>query len=144
MALAWIAVALAFAVAEVATVALFAAFVSLGALAAAVIAFAGGGLVAQGTVFAAIALLGVVVVRPPLMRHLQSRHAPAMMSGALAMIGQTGVVVDPIRGPHERGHVRIAGENWPALTTDGKPVDAGATVRIVDIEKTTLVVVPKS
>jgi membrane-bound ClpP family serine protease len=50
------------------------------------------------------------------------------------------VVVDAIKGPHERGHVRIAGEDWPALTRDGSPVPAGKAVQVVDIRAATLVV----
>jgi membrane protein implicated in regulation of membrane protease activity len=56
------------------------------------------------------------------------------------MIGQTALVVDAIGGSHERGHVRIAGEDWPALTRDGQPVNAGESVRVVEIHHTTLVV----
>jgi membrane protein implicated in regulation of membrane protease activity len=65
-----------------------------------------------------------------------------MLSGAAAMIGQAAVVVDPLPGPHELGHVRIAGENWPALARDGSRVEAGATVRIVEIRRATLIVDP--
>jgi membrane protein implicated in regulation of membrane protease activity len=136
----WIAVALAFAIVEVGTVALVAAFLSLGAVAAALAAFLGADLVLQGVVFAVASLLGLVLVRRPLLGYLRSRHTPDMLSGAAAMIGQTAVVVDEIRGPHERGHVRIAGEDWPALTRDGTPVAKGETVRVVEIQRATLVV----
>jgi membrane protein implicated in regulation of membrane protease activity len=50
--------------------------------------------------------------------------------------------VDPIGGPHQRGHVRIAGEDWPALTSDGRPAERGLSVRVVDIRRATLVVEP--
>jgi len=63
-------------------------------------------------------------------------------TGAAGMIGQTALVVDPIRDAHHRGHVRIAGEDWPALTSDGRPVEAGEAVRIVEIRRATLVVEP--
>jgi membrane protein implicated in regulation of membrane protease activity len=56
------------------------------------------------------------------------------------MIGQVVLVVDAIAGPHQRGHVRVAGEDWPALTRDGRPVEAGESVRVVDIRRATLVV----
>ncbi len=142
MTLVWIAVALVFAIAEVATVALFAGFVALGAVAAAVAAFAGGDVVTQAIVFAATSLLGIAIVRRPLVGYLQRRQGPETMSGAAAMIGQTAMVVDPIGGAHERGHVRIAGEDWPALTRDGRPVEAGVSVRVVEIRRATLVVEP--
>ena len=56
------------------------------------------------------------------------------------MIGQDAVVVDPIKGAHQRGHVHIAGEDWPALSRDGLPVDKGVVVRVVEINKATLLV----
>src|SRR5437879_2150280 len=110
MSLFWIVVALVFAIVEVATVGLFAAFISLGALAAAVTAFVGADPVVQAVVFALFSLGGIVVVRHPLLAYLQWRASPDILSGAASMIGQTAVVVDPIPGPHSRGHVRIAGE----------------------------------
>ena len=142
MTLLWIAVALVFAIVEVLTVSLFAGFVSLGALGAAVAAFLGNGIVLQSAVFAAVAILGILVVRRPLLTYLQRRHTPEMLSGAAAMVGQTALVVDAIGGAHERGHVRIAGEDWPALAQDGRPVPAGSSVRVVDIRRATLVVEP--
>ncbi len=143
MTLLWIAVALVFAIAEVLTVNLVAGFVSVGAFGAAIAAFVGDNSVFdQAVVFALVAVLGILVVRPPLLGYLQRRHDPAMLSGAAGMIGQTARVVDAIRGPHEWGHVRIAGEDWPALTRDGAPLEAGVSVRVVEIRGATLVVEP--
>jgi membrane protein implicated in regulation of membrane protease activity len=140
--LVWIAVALLFAIVEVLTVALFAAFVAVGAVAAAVVAFFGADIVTQSIVFCAASILGILVVRRPLVQYLQRRQSPDVRSGAATMIGQTALVVDPIGGPHVRGHVRIAGEDWPALTRDGRPLEAGMSVRVVEIRRATLVVEP--
>ena len=140
MTLLWIAIALVFAIVEVLTVGLFAGFVSLGAIGAAIAAFIGDDIVSQSVTFAVVAILGIAVVRRPLLAYLQQRAGPLVLSGAAAMIGQTALVVDAIAGPHERGHVRIAGEDWPALTRDGQPVEAGASVRVVEIRRATLVV----
>jgi membrane protein implicated in regulation of membrane protease activity len=136
----WIAIALVFAVVEVLTLGLFAGFVSLGAIGAAIAAFLGDGYVSQAVTFAVVAILGVAVVRQPLLRYLQRRSGPLVLSGAAAMIGQTALVVDAIGGAHELGHVRIAGEDWPALTRDGQPVGPGESVRVVEIRRATLVV----
>lgn len=144
MTLLWIVIALVFAIVEVLTVGLFAGFISLGAVGAAIAAFVGDGYVSQAVTFAAVSILGIAVVRRPLLGYLQRRVGPLVVSGAEAMIGQTALVVDAIGGGHERGHVRIAGEDWPALTRDGEPVGEGASVRIVEIRRATLVVEPAS
>jgi membrane protein implicated in regulation of membrane protease activity len=138
----WIVIALVFAVVEVLTVGLFAGFISLGAFGAAIAAFVGDNYLSQAIAFAIVAFLGIAVVRRPLRGYLQQRAGPLVLSGAAAMIGQTALVVDAIRGPEARGHVRIAGEDWPALTRDGRPVDAGESVRVVEIRRATLVVEP--
>ncbi len=143
MALIWIAVALVLAVSEVATVALFAAFLALGAFAAAIAAYLGGGIPLQVLVFGAVSMLGIIAVRPGLLSYLKRRSEPSMQSGAWGMVGQTGLVVDAIKGPDERGHVEIAGESWPALAVDGSAVAEGRRVLIVDIHRTTLLVDPR-
>jgi membrane protein implicated in regulation of membrane protease activity len=140
--LVWIAVALVFAIVEVLTVALVAGFIAVGATGAAIAAFVGGSLTDQAIVFAVVSVLGLALARHPLLAYLQDRSAPATPSGAAGMIGQTALVVDPIGDEHHRGHVRIAGEDWPALTRDGRPVEAGVAVRIVEIRLATLIVEP--
>ena len=140
--LAWIAVALIFAIGEVVTLGLVAGFIALGAVGAAVAAFIGFNIVGQAIIFGVVSLLGIVAVRRPLLFYLESRHAPETLSGAAAMVGQVAMVVDTIGGPDQRGHVRIQGEDWPALTLDGKPVQSGVPVRVVDIRRATLMVEP--
>ncbi len=142
MTVAWVVVAIVFAVAEVLTVALFALFVTVAALGAAVAAALGADLRGQGIVFLALALLGLLLARPPLMRYLHRRQAPAQLAGAQEMIGRTGLVTEPIRGDHRPGHVEIMGESWPAISVDGEPVKAGQQVRVVEIRRATLVVAP--
>jgi membrane protein implicated in regulation of membrane protease activity len=56
------------------------------------------------------------------------------------MVGQEAVVVEDIGGRLQGGHVRIAGESWPAVSDDGSKVRVGATVRVVGLRRATLVV----
>ena len=136
MVIGWIAFALVMAVVEVASVAFYAAFLALGAIAAAVAALFGADVFVQAAVFLVIALLGILVVRPWLVR----RRGPRLASGAQGMIGKTGIVVEPIKGEHVGGHVRLAGESWPAVSADDKPIPADATVTVTEIRGSTLVV----
>jgi membrane protein implicated in regulation of membrane protease activity len=138
----WIVAALAFAVGEVVTTAFFAVFLAIAAMGAAVAAAFGLDLLVQGLVFGVLAVVGILVARPPLIAWARRRHAdaPVVLSGAQEMIGRTGLVIDSIKGAHEAGHVKIMGERWPAVTADGSPVKEGAEVRVVDIHDATLVV----
>ena len=143
MAWIWLGIAIAFVVAEVITVAFFALFGAVGAAAAAVAAALGFGFGIQAIVFAAAVLIGVLTVRPLLMRYFARRKGPMLLSGASEMLGQTAMVVDAIKGPHEPGHVRIGGEDWPALSVDGSAVRAGREVMVVELRQATLVVSAK-
>ena len=140
MPLVWLAIALAFGVGEVLTLAFYALFPALGAVAAAVAALLGFSFEGQVIVFAAVSVLGVVAARPPMMNYLKRRQEPEMKSGAEEMIGKEAPVVDDILDAHHPGHVRIAGENWPALSENGKPIHKGSTVRVNALRQATLVV----
>jgi membrane protein implicated in regulation of membrane protease activity len=138
MVIAWIAFALAMALVEVASVAFYAAFLAVGSIAAAVAALLGANVYIQAAVFLLISLVGILVLRPALVR----RRGPRLVSGAQGMVGQTGVVIEPIKGEHGAGHVQLAGESWPAVSADGKPIAANATVTVNEIRGSTLVVSP--
>jgi len=136
----WLAVALAFGVGEVLTLAFYAVFVVVAALAAAAAAQMGLGLEGQVIVFAVVCVLGVVAARPPLMHYLRSRQGPLVVSGAESMIGDEAPVVDDILDAHHPGHVQLHGENWPALSENGKPIHKGSTVRVTGLKQATLLV----
>lgn len=138
----WIVLALAFAVAEVVTLALFAVFLVVAALGAAATAWFGADLLWQGFAFFVLAVGGIFLARPLLMRYLERRRAGPTVSGAQEMIGSVGVVTDDVGGALEqaRGHVRIMGERWPAVSADDTRLAAGREVAVVEIRGATLVV----
>jgi membrane protein implicated in regulation of membrane protease activity len=140
MPLIWLAIVLAFGVGEVLTLAFYAVFPAMGAAAAAVAALMGFSFEGQVVVFAAVSVLGVVAARPPLMSYLKRRQEPEMKSGAEEMIGKEAPVVEDILDAHHPGHVRLHGENWPALSENGKPIHKGSTVRVTALRQATLVV----
>lgn len=142
MAFFWLVVAIAFIVAEVLTLALFAAFFAVAALGGALVAWVGGDLLAQGLTVLVLSVAGIALARPPLMRYLTRRREGPTASGAQEMVGKPGIVSDRIAGgaDHERGHVRIMGESWLAVSADDSPIEAGQEVRVVEIRGATLVV----
>jgi membrane protein implicated in regulation of membrane protease activity len=135
-----LAVALAFGVAEMLTLAFYAIFFVVGGLAAAVAAQLGFSQVVQVMVFCVVSIGGVLAARPPMMRYLHRRGVPGLLSGAQSMIGVEAPVVDDIVDAHHPGHVRIAGENWPAVSREGTHIAAGSTVRVEGLRQATLIV----
>jgi membrane protein implicated in regulation of membrane protease activity len=139
----WVIVAIAFAVAEVLTVAFFAVFITIGALGAAVVSLLGFGLLVQAIVLGILGVAGIMIARPFLVERLHIGR-PALRSGADSMVGQQAILLEPILGVGQPGHVKIAGELWPALTDDGSPVVANTLVVVTALRSTTLIVRPAS
>jgi membrane protein implicated in regulation of membrane protease activity len=135
----WVIVAIAFAVAEVMTVAFFAVFITVGALAAALVSLLGFHLWVQAIVLGVIGVVGIFAARPFFMERLHIGRR-ALRSGADSMVGQQALLLEPILGVGQPGHVKIAGESWPALTEDGSPLPATTPVIVTAIRSTVLIV----
>ena len=135
----WLAVALAFAVAEMLTLAFYAVFLVIAGLAASIAALLGVSQLGQVVVFCVVSIAGVLAARPPLMGYLNRNRPPETRSGAQAMIGKEVLVIEEIQ-PHQPGHVRVAGESWPAVSADGSTISAGSTVLVDSLRQATLVV----
>jgi len=135
----WVIVAVAFAIVEVMTVAFFAVFITIGALGAAVVSLLGFNLLVQAIVLGLLGVAGILIARPYLVDRLHIGR-PALRSGADSMVGQQAVLLEPILGVGQPGHVKIAGELWPALTDDGTAVPVNTLVVVTALRSTTLIV----
>src|SRR2546428_7036249 len=91
----WVIVAIVFAVAEVMTVAFFAVFLTIGALAAAVVSLLGFGLLVQAIVLGVIGVAGILMSRPFLFGGLPICR-PTPPSVARSMVGQQTIPLWPI------------------------------------------------
>ena len=135
----WLFVAIVFAIAEVMTVALFALFIAIGAVGAAIVALLGFNILVQAIVLGVVGVTGIFIARPYLVERLHLGRA-ALRSGADSMVGQRAVLTEPIGGEDKPGHVKIAGELWPALTEDGSALPATTPVIVTALRSTTLIV----
>ena len=133
----WLVVAAALAVGEVATLGLVLGFVALGALFAAAVAIAGGGLALQLVAFmvGALALLGLA--RPVAARHLRTPRE--IRTGTAALVGARALVLERVDA--QGGRVKIGGEVWSARAYDEAQVmEPGATVEVFEIKGATALV----
>lgn len=135
----WVFVAIAFAIAEIMTVALFALFVAVGAVGAAIVSLLGFNLLVQAIVLGVLGVAGIFIARPYMVERLHLGR-PSLRSGADSMVGQKAVLTEPIKGDGEPGHVKIAGESWPALTEDGSALPATTPVIVTALRSTILIV----
>jgi membrane protein implicated in regulation of membrane protease activity len=141
-ALAWLALALALAAFEVASIDfVFLMFVA-GALAGALAAALGAPFVVQVVVAVVVSLLLLGVVRPMVVRRMHAGEPT--LTGTAALVGRPGRVVETVT--ETGGRVKIGGEVWsarsaPAIGSEPAAVlMPGEPVRVVSIEGATAVV----
>ncbi|MEV0007908.1 NfeD family protein [Streptomyces sp. NPDC051840] len=110
---------------------------AVGAVAAAVVAALGGGIVAQVLVFVAVSVALIAVVRPIAARQRAGRATHA--SGIDALKGRQAVVLEQVDGGG--GRIKLAGEVWSARSLDADQIfEPGRQVDVVDIDGATAVV----
>ncbi|HEY5832552.1 NfeD family protein [Streptomyces sp.] len=109
-----------------------------GAVAGAVVAALGLGIVAQVLVFAVVSVALIAVVRPIAYRHRNQR--PELRSGVDALKGRQAVVLERVDGG-DGGRIKLGGEVWSARALEtGQVFDPGQQVDVVEIDGATAVV----
>ncbi|MFD7020744.1 NfeD family protein [Streptomyces sp. NPDC059161] len=133
----WLVVAAGLGIPLVLTVMPEFGMLAVGAVAAAIGAALGLGLVAQVLVFVAVSVALIAVVRPIAARH--RRQSPQLATGVEALKGRQAVVLERVdaRG----GRIKLAGEVWSARTLDENEVyEPGRQVDVVEIDGATAIV----
>ncbi|MEU2153408.1 NfeD family protein [Streptomyces sp. NPDC019396] len=111
---------------------------SAGAVAGAVTAALGFGVVAQVIVFAAVSVALIAVVRPIAARHGSQR--PQLATGIDALRGRQAVVLERVDGGG--GRIKLGGEVWSARSLDTeRAFEPGEQVDVVEIDGATAVVI---
>ncbi|MEU0686550.1 NfeD family protein [Streptomyces uncialis] len=111
---------------------------SVGAVAGAVTAALGGGIVLQVIVFVVVSVALIAVVRPIAARQRAGR--PDQATGIDALRGKPAVVTERIDG--SGGRIKLAGEIWSARALDGgQTYEVGQQVDVVEIEGATAIVI---
>ncbi len=110
---------------------------AVGALAGALTAWLGGGIVAQTLVFVAVSVALLLGLRPLVAR--SRTQAPGHRSGVDALTGRQAVVLERVDG--QGGRIKLAGEVWSARSLDDTAgFEVGARVDVVEIDGATAIV----
>jgi membrane protein implicated in regulation of membrane protease activity len=144
MAIVWVVLGVVLLLVELRHLAFYALFAAVGSLAAAAVAVAAPSAVPlQLLVAVAVAVAGVLAVRPAVSRafprHLGGHVARGVHGG---LVGQSAFTLDDVGSSHQRGHVRLTGERWLAVSGAGTTIPAHTAVLVTAVEGTTLVVWP--
>ncbi len=136
----WLLLACCFGVGELLTTGFFLAPFAFGGLAAALAEAVGTGEGIAVAVFAVFSVLTLATVRPMLRSRLMT-NTPTLRTGAAALIGRHGIVLERIANHEGVGCIRIDGDVWTARSFDDeREIEVGATVEIVDIRGATALV----
>jgi membrane protein implicated in regulation of membrane protease activity len=131
----WVGMALFFLLAEVFTAGFVLACFGIGALAAAVPAFLGLGLLWQLLVFIIVSTVAVL-----LSRRFADRITGKQPQGVGVdrVLGKKAIVIEPIDPLSPAGRVRVDVEEWRADSADGSPIAEGEVVEVLGIDGTRL------
>ncbi|OIJ84864.1 hypothetical protein BIV25_45580 [Streptomyces sp. MUSC 14] len=111
---------------------------AVGAVAAAVVAALGLGVVVQVLAFVIVSVALIAVVRPIAARH--TRQSPRLATGIDALRGKQAVVLE--RVDSAGGRIKLAGEVWSARALDtDRAYEVGQEVDVVEIEGATAIVI---
>ena len=134
----WIIVALIFFIMEIFTPSFAVACLSIGAIGGAIASACGLGLKFQILVFAIATLLAFVLVRPVVLKLFHNK-SKEVLTNVDALVGKLAIVSEEIK-PVVGGRVKVDGDDWKAVTADGRPVEAGKVVRILKVDSVILTV----
>lgn len=144
MVVAWLVIGILLLLFELHHLAFYALFGSIGSFAAAVVAlFAPTAIPAQVAVAVAVALVGVLAVRPFASKAFETRHTGHVARGVHGgLVGAQAITLDDVGDNRFVGHVRLSGERWLAVSGGGNTIAPNTAVLVAAVQGTTLVVWP--
>ena len=126
---AWIAMAILAAIIEVSIPHFGVIFVSVGAVAAAIVAAFGHSFPPQVVVFLVALGLSFGLLRPRLMARMGGRGIPSRTD---TLIGLEGVVTQDIDSTVGAGRINVGGQDWAARSA--APLAAGTRIKVVSAD----------
>ena len=134
---AWVIVAVVFAVGEILTLGFFLGPFAIAAAVAAIVSAAGAPLLVSGLVFLLASGAAFAGLRPLVRRH--TRLPAQLRTGTAALVGKTATVVERVDG--DSGCVKLDGEMWTARAyLDDEVIEPGARVQVMEIRGATALV----
>lgn len=137
----WIILGIVLIIAEIFTLGFVIFWFGIGALVAAFAAYLGVGFVGQFFVFAVVSTVLTVMSRTIFSKYLGHSEQESLKSGAEALPGKIGTVVDSSKGALEEGSVKVFGSVWTAFPAEGeRALVEGEKVEVVSVEGSSIYV----
>ncbi|MBQ1372498.1 MAG: NfeD family protein [Oscillospiraceae bacterium] len=135
----WILLAVGFLIMEFVTVALISLWFVVGSLAALIASVLGAAFWVQLLLFALVALVLLLLVRPFLQRFVTPHKVATNID---ALVGQEAVVTEKIDNLDGTGTVKLNGLTWSARSAGGEEIPVGALVTVQAVQGVKLIVQP--
>lgn len=137
----WLVVAVGLVIAEIFTLGFVLFCFGIGALAAAIVAFAGLGLPWQFAAFAIVSIVLTGMSRTIFARYFQHGESNAMKSGIDSLPGRIGTVSSASKGALNEAAVKVFGSTWTAYPLDGEEIlGEGEKVEVVEVKGSSIYV----
>lgn len=138
----WAIVAVLLVIVEIFTSGFAVLCFAIGAGFAAIGAALGCDLVWQIVIFSAGSILGLIFLRPFILKYLHTNENN-VATNADALIGKEAIVVETIEANGGKGRVKIDGDVWQAVAEDEDNDEIAEGTRIVVLKRDSIVLVVK-
>ena len=132
----WLGVVLLLSVIEMATADLITIWFIASGIVTLIISFFDIPFVAQVGIFVILGTVLLITTRKMLVEKLNKNKQKTNLD---RVVGMEGIVTEKIT-KHNPGEVKVDGKKWTAISSDGKNISEGKTVKIIKIEGVKLVV----
>ena len=133
----WLIIALVAGILEAVTVSLVSVWFALGAVAAAISAGFGFGVIAQVVIFLVLSLILMALTAPICRKFRMGEKVP---TNADRLIGCIGVITEDVDPLENKGEVKVQGQRWSVQVRDDGRAKVGDNVIVEAIEGAHLVV----
>lgn len=133
----WVALIIAFLIAEAVTFQLVSIWFSLGSLGGLIANVSGLGFPAQICIFIAISAVSLIATRPLVKKFSKSKIQNTNVDRC---IGTDAVVIEEINNLQSTGQVKTDGKIWTARSSDNSVIPEDAVVTVLKIEGVKLIV----
>ena len=138
-AIAWFVLMIVFLLVEASTVCVVSIWFAVGALSAMIASLLGGQLWLQVVLFLVISAALLAALRPITKKYFTPKLVKTNVD---AVIGTTGIVLEPIDNVHSTGRVKLSGMEWTARSTNGEPIEKDTLIRVDRVEGVKVYVSP--
>ena len=122
---------------EIFTVSFFLFFPGIAAFIAFICAILGVSMEIQIVVFIVSTVLMIAFIRPLVTKLFKTKE---VTMNSKSVIGKNGVVLKTINNIHKTGQVKVAGEVWSAVSSDGETIEIDSMIIVESIDGVKLVI----